>query len=160
MPFRIRIFLFLSFFLSKLIWNWNDKYAFAHSHSSLVNYTRFQTKSLHSFSHQNGQKTLPFRAAHTYMAYIREYPPRFQIKIRSFEVQWRQSWQLRFEVRKLILYWLLRNVVPNFPTSQTLRGEVMRKRLSLTLPTWCVLGVFINLFIFYFPRTMLKNIKA
>ena len=159
MPFWIRIFLFLSFFLNSF--GIETINTFVHSHSSLVNYTRFQTKSLHSFSHQNGQKTLPFRAAHTYMAYIREYPPpRFQIKIRSFEVQSRQSWQLRFEVRKLILYWLLRNVVPNFPTSQTLRGEVMRKRLSLMLPTWCVLGVFINLFIFYFPRTMLKNIKA
>ena len=24
---------------------------------------------------QNGSKTIPFGAAHTYMAYIREYPP-------------------------------------------------------------------------------------
>ena len=79
------------------------------------------------------------------MAYIREYshppPPRVSdkdnIKI-SFEVQWRQSWQLRFEVRKLILYWLRRNVVPNFPTSQTLRGEVMWKRRYLMLATSCV----------------------
>ena len=28
------------------------------------------------FSDQNGAKTLPDGAAHTYMAYLREYPPR------------------------------------------------------------------------------------
>ena len=49
--------------------------------SSLENHTRFQTKmgkvytSLYSFSDQNGAKTLPDKAAHTYIAYIREYPP-------------------------------------------------------------------------------------
>ena len=32
-------------------------------------------RSLHSFSDQKGPKTLPFEAAHTYMAYIREFPP-------------------------------------------------------------------------------------
>ena len=32
-------------------------------------------QSLHPFSDQKGPKTLPFGAAHTYMAYIREYPP-------------------------------------------------------------------------------------
>ena len=34
-------------------------------------YTRFQTK--------NGAKTILFGAAHTYMAYIREYPPRITV---------------------------------------------------------------------------------
>ena len=47
--------------------------------SSLKNYTRLQTKigkvRLHLFSDQNAAKRLPFRAAHTYMACIREYPP-------------------------------------------------------------------------------------
>ena len=38
-----------------------------HNRSSVVNHTRFQTKT--------GQKPLPFSAAQTYMAYIREYPP-------------------------------------------------------------------------------------
>ena len=31
--------------------------------------------SLYPFSDQNGAKTLPFGTAHTYMAYIREFPP-------------------------------------------------------------------------------------
>ena len=29
----------------------------------------------YSIYYQNGWKTLPFRAAHTYIAHIREYPP-------------------------------------------------------------------------------------
>ena len=29
---------------------------------------------LHPFSNQNGAKTLPFGAAHTYIAYVGEYP--------------------------------------------------------------------------------------
>ena len=32
-------------------------------------------QSIYPFSDQNGAKTLPFGAAHTYMAYIREYRP-------------------------------------------------------------------------------------
>ena len=32
-------------------------------------------QSLYPFSDQNGAGTLPFGAAHTYMAYIWEYPP-------------------------------------------------------------------------------------
>ena len=159
MPFRIRIFLFLSFFLNSF--GIETINTFVHSHSSLVNYTRFQTKSLHSFSHQNGQKTLPFRAAHSYMAYIREYPPPpVSNKDKKFRSSVAPKLTTTFWSSQVDSVSLLRNVVPNFPTSQTLRSEVMRKRLSLMLATWCVLGVFINLFIFYFPRTMLKNIKA
>ena len=72
-PFRIRI--FLSFLL---IWNQNDKYVHTIC-SSLEKHTRFQTKVgnnvLTPFSDQNGAKILPDGAAHTCMAYIREYPP-------------------------------------------------------------------------------------
>ena len=32
-------------------------------------------QNLNPFSDQNGAKTIPFGAAHTYMAYMREYPP-------------------------------------------------------------------------------------
>ena len=32
-------------------------------------------QNLYPFSDQNGSKTIPFDAAHTYIAYIREYPP-------------------------------------------------------------------------------------
>ena len=32
-------------------------------------------QKLYPFSDQNGRKTLPHGAAHTYIAYIREYPP-------------------------------------------------------------------------------------
>ena len=48
-----------------------------HHRSSLKNYTRFREQdgqSLQPFS-KNAAKTLPFRAAHTYMAYIRENSP-------------------------------------------------------------------------------------
>ena len=42
----------------------------------LENHTWFQTKLGKVFSdHQNGPQTLPFGAANTYMADIREYPP-------------------------------------------------------------------------------------
>ena len=47
--------------------------------SSFVNHNRFQTKmskiKIYPFSDQTSSKTLPLGAAHTYMAYIREYPP-------------------------------------------------------------------------------------
>ena len=32
-------------------------------------------QNLYPFSDQNGAKTIPFGAVHTFMAYIREYPP-------------------------------------------------------------------------------------
>ena len=73
-PFQIRIFLFLSL----LIWNWNGKYVHI-LRSFLENHTRFQLdqngQNEYPFSDQNGAKTLPDGAAHTHMAYIREYPP-------------------------------------------------------------------------------------
>ena len=39
----------------------------------LVN--RLKDQNVYLFSDQNGAKTLPDGAAHTYIAYIREYPP-------------------------------------------------------------------------------------
>ena len=50
---------------------------FIHPRSSLENPTRFQTEmgSVYPFSDQNGGKTLPDGAAHSFMAYIRKYPP-------------------------------------------------------------------------------------
>ena len=51
---------------------------FIRSRSSLENHIRFQTKmgqSVYTFSDQKGPKTLPFRTAHTYMAYIRDPRP-------------------------------------------------------------------------------------
>ena len=60
--FRIRIFLFLS-------------YSFGIERISYPeNHTRFQTE-LGKVNTREGPKTIPFRAAHTFMAYIREYPP-------------------------------------------------------------------------------------
>ena len=38
-------------------------------------------QNLYPFSDQNGSKTIPFGAAHTYIAYIREYPPPPDINI-------------------------------------------------------------------------------
>ena len=53
-----------------------NTFAHVRSRSFLENHTRFQTKIGKVFSDlQNGPYTLPFRAANTYMAYIREYPP-------------------------------------------------------------------------------------
>ena len=50
---------------------------FIQPRSSLERPTRFQTEmgSVYPFSDQNGGKTLPDGAAHSFMAYIREYPP-------------------------------------------------------------------------------------
>ena len=56
---RIRIFLFLSYSFGSEMVN-----TFIHSRSSLENHTLFQTR-----------KAKYFGAAHTYIAYIREYPP-------------------------------------------------------------------------------------
>ena len=49
-----------------------------HSRSFLENHIQFQTKMGKVYTHfktKTAQKTLPFRAAHTHMACIREYPP-------------------------------------------------------------------------------------
>ena len=58
-------------------------YTFIHSRSSVENHTRFQTrmgKVYSRFQTEKVQKPYPLRAAHTCMAYIREYldppPPR------------------------------------------------------------------------------------
>ena len=51
---------------------------FIRSRSSLENHIRFQTKmgqSVYTFSDQKGPKTIPFRTAYTYMAYIRDPRP-------------------------------------------------------------------------------------
>ena len=51
---------------------------FIHSRSSPENHTRFQTKMgkvYTRFQTKTGAKTLPDGAAHTYIAYIREYTP-------------------------------------------------------------------------------------
>ena len=51
---------------------------FIQSRSSLKNHTRFQTKMAKvytRFPDQNGAKTLPDRATHAYIAYIRDSPP-------------------------------------------------------------------------------------
>ena len=51
---------------------------FIHSRNSLENHTRFQIKMgkvYPRFKTKNGAKTLPYGAAHTYMAYIRKHPP-------------------------------------------------------------------------------------
>ena len=69
-PFRIRIFLFLSYSFGIETIN-----TFIHSRSSLKNHTRFQTKSVYPFSDQNSAKILSDRAT---PAYIREYPPGFK----------------------------------------------------------------------------------
>ena len=50
---------------------------FTHSRSSLENHTQFQTKMgkvYTRFQTKTAKKTLPDGEAHTYIAYIREYP--------------------------------------------------------------------------------------
>ena len=72
-PFRIRIF----FFLSNSFGIATVK-TFIQQRSSLKNHTRFQTKMgkvVYPFSDQTRAKTLPDGAAHSYIAYKREYPP-------------------------------------------------------------------------------------
>ena len=67
-PFRICIFLFLSYSLGIETIN----------SGSLENHTQFQTKMgqvYTCFQTKMAQKPYPMGAAHTYMAYIREYPP-------------------------------------------------------------------------------------
>ena len=51
---------------------------FIRSRRSFENHTRFQTKMgdvYIRFQTKKAQKTIPFGTAHTYVAYIREYPP-------------------------------------------------------------------------------------
>ena len=70
-PFRIRIFLFLSYSFGIETIN-----TFIHSCSSLENHPRFQTKMgkmYTRFQNKTAQKNHPDGAAHTYVAYIREY---------------------------------------------------------------------------------------
>ena len=71
--FRIRIFHFLSYSFGI-----ETIKMFVHSRSYPENHTRFQTKKgklYIRFQTKIAQKPLPDGAAHTYMAYIRQYPP-------------------------------------------------------------------------------------
>ena len=43
--------------------------------SKIVSYSRPKWANIYPFSDQNGPKTLPFGAPHTYMASVRENPP-------------------------------------------------------------------------------------
>ena len=68
-----------------LIWNWNDK--FLHT---LPLFPRKpypipdqNGQNLYPFSDQDGARTLPFEGVHTYMPYIREYPPEKDSKASS-----------------------------------------------------------------------------
>ena len=89
-PFRIRIFLFLSYSLGIKTIN-----TFLHPSSSLENHTQFQTKVGevygYPFSDQNSAKTLPDRATHTYIAPIIEYPPPPPGENTKFCVQMKQA---------------------------------------------------------------------
>ena len=80
--FRIRIFLFLSYSFEIETIN-----TFIHSRSSLENHKPNpdqNEQSVYPFSDQNGARTLPDGAAHTYIAYIREYPtPRVKITVKD-----------------------------------------------------------------------------
>ena len=67
-PFRIRIFLFLSYSFGI-----ETIYTFTHSRGSLENHTRPDSRP--KWAKSIPAKTLPFRAAQTYMACIRENPP-------------------------------------------------------------------------------------
>ena len=71
-PFRISIFLFLSYSFGIKAIN-----TFIYSHSSLetLPYSRPKCVKCFAFSDQDGAKTPPDGAAHTYIVYIREYPP-------------------------------------------------------------------------------------
>ena len=71
--FGIRIFLFLSYSFGVETIN-----TFIRSRSSLENHTRFQTKMgevYTRFQAKTAHKPYPDGAVHTYIAYIREYPP-------------------------------------------------------------------------------------
>ena len=71
-PFRIRIFLFLAFSFGIETIN-----TFIHSvvPSKTIPDSRQNGQSVYPFSDHNGAKTLPEGTAHTYISYIREYPP-------------------------------------------------------------------------------------
>ena len=89
-PLRIRIFFFLSYSFGIETIN-----TFMHSHSSPEHYHPLPNQngqSVYPFSDQNGAKTLPGGAAHTYIAYIREYPPGFFQLLRDFvPKKWSQT---------------------------------------------------------------------
>ena len=70
-PFRISLSFLYSFGIETIT-------TFIHSHSSLENHTRFQTKMGKVYTRlqtKTAQKPHPRGAAHTCIAYIREFPP-------------------------------------------------------------------------------------
>ena len=60
-----------------IIWSWNDEHIDTRSYFPCKPYPMPDQngQNLYLFSDQNGAKTLPFGAAHTYTAYIWECPP-------------------------------------------------------------------------------------
>ena len=75
-PFRFRIFLCLSYSIGMETIN----FSYVYVHISLKTHTRFQTKMgtvYTRFQTKTGQKPYPIDgAAHTYIAYLRDYPHR------------------------------------------------------------------------------------
>ena len=104
-PFRIRIFLFLSYsFRIAMI------RTFVHSRSSLENHIRFQTKMgkvYTRFQTKKAQKPYPMGSTYLY-SYIREYPPGTELCISCLHVSYgsiclgparrlpRPSWSVHF----------------------------------------------------------------
>ena len=85
--------LFLEFYgisLSFLIlsWNWNDKqiHLFPQFLQKPYPIPDQNGQSVYPFSGQNGAKTLPNGVAHTYIVYVRVYPPPLGTKIRNMNM--------------------------------------------------------------------------
>ena len=77
---------FAYFYFALFIWNWNDNYVHTLPLFPRKPYpfSDQNGQSVYPFSDQNGAKTLPDGAAHTYIAYIRGYPPRGRSIARGF----------------------------------------------------------------------------
>jgi len=110
-----------------LIWNWNHKYFHTLCNSS-KKHTQFKTRvhkpypisdqngrNWYPISDQNGAKTLPDGVAHTYIAYIREYPPRGQQGCHYLQISHPNAPLITFTIFNYIHYiqeWLMKKVAP------------------------------------------------
>ena len=60
---------FVYFYFFSFIWNWYEKYVYTLPLFARKPYS-IPEKTLHPFSEETGPETIPFGAAHSYMAYI------------------------------------------------------------------------------------------
>ena len=132
---------------------------FVRSRSSLENHTRIQTqmgKVYICFQTKKAPKTIPFRAAHTYTAYIGEYPPPPSLLTPGKDSGFATSWLRIKGLRKLCavfesIYYFFYDSCFEYIYNSFSSGDYPREGWNFLPFYFADLHIF---FIFFFPNKL------